>query len=88
MDAIRTGFDNAESWHNMLSYFAPEIAESMKIPIQNFRWYAAFHNESHHPHVHMVCYSTNPSEGYLTTDGNELRGGYNTPCPATKTTSF
>ena len=71
MDAIRTGFDNAESWHNMLSYFAPEIAESMKIPIQNFRWYAAFHNESHHPHVHMVCYSTNPSEGYLTKKGIE-----------------
>ncbi|MEA5011090.1 MAG: MobP3 family relaxase [Angelakisella sp.] len=70
-DAIRTGFDNAESWHNMLSYFAPEIAESMKIPIRNFRWYAAFHNESHHPHVHMVCYSTNPTEGYLTKKGIE-----------------
>ncbi len=70
-DAIRTGFDNAESWHNMLSYFAPEIAESMKIQIQNFRWYAAFHNESHHPHVHMVCYSTNPAEGYLTKKGIE-----------------
>ena len=70
-DAIRTGFDNAESWHNMLSYFAPEIAESMKIPIQNFRWYAAFHNESHHPHVHMVCYSTNLTEGYLTKKGIE-----------------
>lgn len=70
-DAIRTGFDNAVSWHNMLSYFAPEIAESMKIQIQNFRWYAAFHNESHHPHVHMVCYSTNPAEGYLTKKGIE-----------------
>lgn len=70
-DAIRTGYDNAESWHNMLSYFAPEIAESMKIPIRNFRWYAAFHNESHHPHVHMVCYSTNPVEGYLTKNGIE-----------------
>ena len=45
-DATRTEYDKAETWHNMLSYFAPEIAESMKIPIQNFRWYAAFHNES------------------------------------------
>lgn len=70
-DAIRTGFDKAESWHNMLSYFAPEIAESMKIPIQNFRWYAAFHNESHHPHVHMVCYSTELNEGFLTKKGIE-----------------
>ncbi len=70
-DAIRTGYDRAEAWHNMLSYFAPEIAESMKIPIQNFRWYAAFHNESHHPHIHMICYSANPADGYLTKKGIE-----------------
>lgn len=70
-DAIRTGFDKAEAWHNMLSYFTPEIAEAMKIPIQNLRWYAAFHNESHHPHVHMVCYSTDPNEGFLTKKGIE-----------------
>ena len=70
-DAIRTGYDRAEAWHNMLSYFAPEIAESMKIPIQNFKWYAAFHNESHHPHIHMICYSVNPADGYLTKKGIE-----------------
>ena len=70
-DAISTGFDKAEAWHNMLSYFTPEIAEAMKIPIQIFRWYAAFHNESHHPHVHMVCYSTDPNEGFLTKKGIE-----------------
>lgn len=70
-DAIRTGYDRAEAWHNMLSYFAPEIAESMKIPIQNFRWYTAFHNESHHPHIHMICYSVNPADGYLTKKGIE-----------------
>jgi len=70
-DAISTGYDKAESWHNLLSYYAPEIAGSMKIPLQNFRWYAAFHNESHHPHVHMVCYSVNPADGYLTKNGIE-----------------
>lgn len=70
-DAERTGFNNAESWHNMLSYLAPTIAESLKIPVQNFRWYAAFHNESHHPHVHMICYSINPRDGYLTKKGIE-----------------
>ena len=68
-DAIRTGYDSAEAWHNMLSYFAPEIAESMKIPVRNFIWYAAFHNERHHPHLHMVCHSTNPADGYLTKKG-------------------
>lgn len=70
-DAARLGFDNAESWHNMLAYYAINIAESLKIKPKNFKWYAAFHNEGHHPHVHMICYSTDPREGYLTKKGIE-----------------
>jgi len=70
-DATRLGFDNAESWHNMLSYYAIDIAECLKIKPENFQWYAAFHNEGHHPHVHMICYSTDPKEGYLTKKGIE-----------------
>ena len=70
-DAARLGFDNAESWHNMLSYYAIDIAECLKIKLENFQWYAAFHNEGHHPHVHMICYSTDPKEGYLTKKGIE-----------------
>jgi hypothetical protein len=70
-DAARLGFDNAESWHNMLSYYSINIAESLKIKPENFKWYAAFHNEGHHPHVHMICYSTDPKEGYLTKKGIE-----------------
>ena len=76
-DAARLGFDNAESWHNMLSYYAIEVAESLKIKSENFRWYAAFHNEGNHPHVHMVCYSTDPREGYLTKKGIEkMKSGF------------
>ncbi len=76
-DAERLGFDNAESWHSMLSYYAIEVAESLKIKAKNFRWYAAFHNEGHHPHVHMVCYSTDPREGYLTKKGIEkMKSGF------------
>ena len=45
------------------------IARNMKIAPENFRWYAAFHNESHHPHVHMIAYSTDPDEAYLTKNG-------------------
>ena len=45
------------------------MAEAMKIPWEQFRWYAAFHNESHHPHIHMVCYSADPSKGFLTKTG-------------------
>ncbi|SHE90577.1 hypothetical protein SAMN02745784_02189 [Tissierella praeacuta DSM 18095] len=76
-DAIRLGFDNAESWHNLLSYYAIDIAEALKIKAENFQWYAAFHNEGHHPHVHMVCYSTDPREGYLTKKGIEkMKSGF------------
>lgn len=76
-DAARLGFDNAESWHNMLSYYAIEIAECLKIKLENFQWYAAFHNEGHHPHVHMICYSTDPKEGYLTKKGIEkMKSGF------------
>jgi len=76
-DATRLDFDNAESWHNMLSYYAIDIAECLKIKPENFQWYAAFHNESHHPHVHMICYSTDPTEGYLTKKGIEkMKSGF------------
>ena len=68
-DAVVTGFDHAENWKDFLSLYAPTIAENLKIPIEDFRWYAAFHNESHHPHIHMICYSTDIHRGYLTKEG-------------------
>jgi hypothetical protein len=42
------------------------FAEQMKIAPENLRWYAAFHNEGHHPHCHMIVYSADPREGYVT----------------------
>ena len=68
-DAERLGYDNAEAWKTFLTAHIPQMAEAMKIPLESFRWYAAFHDEGHHPHVHMVCYSTDPRKGYLTRDG-------------------
>lgn len=68
-DAARLGYDNAESWRNLLSSYAMEMAQGLKIPWEDFRWYAAFHNESHHPHIHMVCYSSDPTKGFLTKQG-------------------
>ena len=68
-DAVKSGFDNAQSWKLLLEQYALEIAKNLKIPDKNFRWYAAFHNHNHHPHVHMICYSTNPKEGFLTPVG-------------------
>lgn len=68
-DAARLGYDNAENWKPLLTGYAMEMAKHMKIPWDQFRWYAAFHDESHHPHIHMVCYSADPAKGYLTKDG-------------------
>lgn len=68
-DAARLGYDDAERWKSLLTGYAMEIAQAMKIPWNQFRWYAAFHDESHHPHVHMVCYSADGTSGYLTKQG-------------------
>lgn len=63
-DAARLGYDNAENWRALLSSYALEMAKVMKIPWEQFRWYAAFHDESHHPHIHMVCYTADPTDGF------------------------
>ena len=68
-DAARLGFDNAERWRKLLSARAMDMAKAMKIPDAQFRWYAAFHDEGHHPHVHMVCYSADGKSGFLTKRG-------------------
>lgn len=68
-DAAQMGYDNALAWKALLSEKAVEIAENLKIHPDHLKWYAAFHNESHHPHIHMVCYSTDWGEGYLTKQG-------------------
>lgn len=68
-DAAQLGYDHAAAWKALLSSKAMELAENLKIHPDHLKWYAAFHNESHHPHVHMVCYSTDPREGYLTKQG-------------------
>ena len=69
-DAERLGYNNAKSWRELCRSKAGEIAAAMKIPFESFHWYAAFHNESHHPHIHMVAYSKGP-EGYLNRIGIE-----------------
>ena len=68
-DAARLGYDNAERWRTLLRSYATEMAETMKIPQDQFRWYAAFHDEGHHPHVHMICYSADGQSGFLTKEG-------------------
>ncbi len=69
-DAVRLNYDNAKAWRSLIRSQTAAMAESMKIPLQDLRWYAAFHNESYHPHVHIVAYSAG-REPYMTEKGIE-----------------
>ncbi len=68
-DAARLGYDSATAWRQLLMRHSGEIAAAMKISPKDLRWYAAFHDEGHHPHVHMMVWSADPKCGYLTKDG-------------------
>ena len=68
-DAARLEYDSADAWRTLLMENAPTLAKSMKISLENFHWYAAFHDEGHHPHIHMMVWSDDPKEGFLTKDG-------------------
>ena len=70
-DAERLGYNSPDAWMHLLRSQRNMIAQQMKIAPENFRWYAAFHNEGHHPHVHLMAYSVNPNEAYLSTKGIE-----------------
>lgn len=76
-DAERLGYNSGARWRDMLRSQAQTLSENLKIPIKQFRWYAAFHNESHHPHVHIIAYSVEENKGYLTKAGVEnLRSAF------------
>ena len=70
-DAQRLGYYTAARWRDLLRSQAITLAEGLKIPPTHLKWYAAFHNERHHPHVHLIAYSTKPGEGFLTKQGME-----------------
>lgn len=68
-DAERLGFNTGERWRDMLRSQTSLISENFHIPMKNLKWYAAFHNESHHPHVHLMVYSTEEKQAYLSKQG-------------------
>ena len=68
-DAERLGYDHAEAWRTLLRTYRNDIAAAMKIPPEDFHWYAAFHDEGNHPHVHMMAWSAKPNQAYLSKDG-------------------
>ena len=76
-DAERLGFNMGDRWRSMLRSQTANLSECFKIPMKNLRWYAAFHNESHHPHVHMIVYSSDSKEGHLSQMGiKNLRSAF------------
>ena len=68
-DAERLGFHTGERWRDMLRTQTESIAKNFKIPMENLKWYAAFHNESHHPHVHLMVYTDESVTPYLSKQG-------------------
>lgn len=68
-DAIRLGYDNSDRWRELVMRHIANIAEQTKIPLCNLKWYGAFHDTTHHPHIHLIVYSTNPKQGFLTKQG-------------------
>lgn len=68
-DAERLGYNKAAAWRELIRRNAMQIAVAHKIPISEMKWYAAFHNTTHHPHIHLVVYSENIKHGYLTKKG-------------------
>ena len=68
-DAARLGFDNAAAWRNLIRAHRNDIAAAMKILPGDFRWYASFHDEGEHPHIHMIAWSAKPGQAYLSKEG-------------------
>ena len=68
-DAERLGYDNAENWQALVNASICDIAKAYKIRPENLRWYAAFHQKPNQVHIHMIIFSEDPKEGYLTKEG-------------------
>ena len=76
-DAQKMGYDNLKAWRDLVIRQIPSIAKNQKIDLKKLRWYAAFHDKETNPHVHIIVYSTDEREGFLTNHGIEkIRSGF------------
>lgn len=71
-DAERLGYTTPQAWQALVLKNLDKIAQAHKIKLDHLRWYAAFHNTAHHPHIHLLVYSTDPTEGFVTEHGIEM----------------
>lgn len=70
-DAQKMGYDHLTAWRELVKRQIPNIAKNSKINMANLKWYAAFHDKKTNPHVHIIVYSNNEREGFLTNHGIE-----------------
>lgn len=76
-DAVRLGYDNSEVWRDLVKRHISDIAKAQRIPLCNLKWYAAFHDTTHHPHIHLLVYGANPKQGFLTAKGiDQIRSAF------------
>ena len=68
-DAVRLGYTNSDMWRELVKRHIDDISKAQNIPLSNMKWYAAFHDTTHHPHIHLIVYSSDPRQGYLTKEG-------------------
>ncbi len=68
-DAVRLGFDHGSRWRDILRTQTQALSDNLKIPMEHLKWFAAFHDESYHPHIHLIAYSSVENEGYLSKQG-------------------
>jgi len=76
-DAVRLGYTNSDMWRELVKRHIDDISKAQNIPLANMKWYAAFHDTTHHPHIHLIVYSSDPRQGYLTKEGMaEIRSAF------------
>lgn len=68
-DAVRLGYTNSDMWRELVKRHIDDISKAQNIPLSNLKWYAAFHDTTHHPHIHLIVYSKDSRQGYLTKEG-------------------
>ena len=68
-NAERLGYTDLKNWQELINASITDIAKGYKIHPDRLRWYAAMHEKEKHIHVHMVLFSTDPKEGYLSRQG-------------------
>jgi hypothetical protein len=67
-------YESADVWRKIVSANAGRISKLYSIDMKNLNILGAFHNEGHHPHVHLFVYSNDKNEGVIPKKQMETAG--------------